>query len=159
MQFSCVFVPILLIILSRQHISFISAALNNLALSQRLYSRTIRAHYQQIFVNIQLNLQITGGTHTQTIFIYIYIYIYVYIYILYVCVLVGLRILHSYLIESSCTQYEKIDKLKCKLQAQKDYYQQWALHAAQSTCNISTLYFRFCWNPVGNEKQRKKEIV
>ena len=37
-------------------------------------------------------------------------------------VLVGLRILHSYLIESSCTQYEKIDKLKCKLQAQKDYY-------------------------------------
>ena len=100
MQFSCVFVPILLIILSRQHISFISAALNNLALPQRFYSRTIRAHYQQIFVNIQLNLQITGGTHTQTIFMYIYlhthcccfhnhiyafiskdIYIYIYIYI------------------------------------------------------------------------------
>ena len=40
------------------------------------------------------------------------------------CVLVSLRILHSYLIESLCTQYEKIDKLKikCKLQAQKDYY-------------------------------------
>ena len=68
-----------------------------------------------------------------------------------VCVLVGLRILHSYLIESTCTQYEKIDKLKCKLQASsvfqisglvqthlpfwefstlKDYYLQWALHTA-----------------------------
>ena len=50
-----------------------------------------------------------------------YIYIYIYVCVC-VCVLVGLRILHSYLIESSCTQYEKIDKLKCKLQAQKDYY-------------------------------------
>ena len=41
-----------------------------------------------------------------------------------ICVymLVGLRILHSFLIVSSCTEYEKIDKLKCKLQAQKDYY-------------------------------------
>ena len=41
-------------------------------------------------------------------------------------VLVGLRIFYSYLMESSCTQCEKIDKLKCTLQkkkkVQKDYY-------------------------------------
>ena len=36
--------------------------------------------------------------------------------------LVGLRILHYYLIESPCTKYKKIDKLKSKLQAQKDHY-------------------------------------
>ena len=37
-------------------------------------------------------------------------------------VLVGLRIFYFYLMESSFTQCGKIDRLKCKLQAQKYYY-------------------------------------
>ena len=102
------------------------------------------------------NSQTHQHTHTYILNIYIHVYIYIHIY---VCVLVGLRILHSYLIESSyaCTQYEKIDTLKCKLQEQKIIIRSGLCMQPRVHATFQLFYSRFCWNPFGNVKERKKE--